>query len=929
MAPKDLTTPPARAELMIAGLLQQAENRPSGEQGVIDLRSLRHVPVGDKFGNPGFSAAIFYNDYRRNAEIVGRTGLVFDVEFLNKFTTIPPTPSEFADRLRARGLGGVLWTTYHHTPEKPRYRVAMNMAGCVLPDGKDFDRDVDIEMMQAIAHDLELDVVVDVTKFAAESFFFLPSAPPEGIDDAELIVVEGACYNPAAALAEAQKLVEARREALAEAQKRRAGAKSDNQLATGLRHRIRPLREVLEVMGYTPTSDPDRWLSPYSKSGKPGCVILEGEDGVERVAIHHADDPLNLEKPVFGVRAHDVVDFVVLKHFGPDADMGKALGSLLSDLPAWAAAPAPVDMDALRRLVAAQEAPPAPAGASPPQDVLDDEEELDGLPEDIVTDLAFRALMKPGETPRAAVERLGRLAEAMEVDDVFSDDAGGPPPPDGVLPRFVERIALVAEDSGGIDPSLTALPILQAMSTTPKAGTIIEAPMGALTLRRPPNLFAATVAPPSSGKSFAIEDVAEPAHEAVAADLRRLWLQRRKQAQSEAKRMGLEGAKAADYVAENAPGPVVVQISGMTIEGVRDTLAAPGQADVTPDIMSDELASILVSLRAYSSDSTAQKDILQGIGAGGPKTFVRSGQKGKRAPEIITAPRWNFGLGGTIQIDVLRELEEKHGLLRDGFLHRFCITVGRMRRKPPRLMEGGPNGDELVARLGQVMVAVSRWRAAAYSLDGEAQALLDRVEVENQERAALLVKIGSPGKEGEIIAKGMPVIMKLTLIMHLFDWAEDWLDGADPVQRASLVAPPPPATVSVETLARAVRLHRDWLLPHLFVLTAHVGGGRDAVRRVAGWLLEQDAEGRNRFTRRDLTRSGPSVLRKSFDEIYPIVALLEVTGWLKPDAMLMTDARGRAKAWHLPRGVAERFKADLANYREALEWMDAMRRGPS
>ena len=67
---------------------------------------------------------------------------------------------------------------------------------------------------------------------------------------------------------------------------------------------------LLEPYGYVPKGS-GRWLSPHSSSGLAGIVLLEGDDGLERVYCHHAADPLS------GEHSHDAFSaWCILRHEG-------------------------------------------------------------------------------------------------------------------------------------------------------------------------------------------------------------------------------------------------------------------------------------------------------------------------------------------------------------------------------------------------------------------------------------------------------------------------------------------------------------------------------------------------------------------------------------------------------------------------------------
>ena len=64
---------------------------------------------------------------------------------------------------------------------------------------------------------------------------------------------------------------------------------SDNDVIGTFNKRM-PLADILKNYGYKRITK-TRMLSPHSKNKLAGCILLSGE-GVDKVYIHHASDPL-------------------------------------------------------------------------------------------------------------------------------------------------------------------------------------------------------------------------------------------------------------------------------------------------------------------------------------------------------------------------------------------------------------------------------------------------------------------------------------------------------------------------------------------------------------------------------------------------------------------------------------------------------------
>lgn len=104
--------------------------------------------------------------------------------------------------------------------------------------------------------------------------------------------------------------------------------------------------------------------------------------------------------------------------------------------------------------------------------------------------------------------------------------------------------------------------------------------------------------------------------------------------------------------------------------------------------------------------------------------------------------------------------------------------------------------------------------------------------------------------------------------------------------------------LSADTMWRAIRLHDEYLIPAILHLYEVVFGDDETgakAREVANWIL---ASGKESFTLRDLTRSGPRWLRKgvSDQEKYAILRWLEDAGWIASDPR---DTRRPPRDWQV------------------------------
>ena len=183
---------------------------------------------------------------------------------------------------------------------------------------------------EVVADRLQLRGVLDRSKIVASSLFYLPSSPPEWLDQHRTIIIpglpidakwvaEGAGALLAARKAEADRIAsKAQSEAAARrAAKMAAGFNPDDSLIEKLRSRF-DLDAVLRAHGYDKAGT--KYRHPNSVSGSYGADI-QTLGGIERVFSHNGTDPLhasNLPSWCDGVTAIDVFDVVAILKFGGD-----------------------------------------------------------------------------------------------------------------------------------------------------------------------------------------------------------------------------------------------------------------------------------------------------------------------------------------------------------------------------------------------------------------------------------------------------------------------------------------------------------------------------------------------------------------------------------------------------------------------------------
>ncbi len=208
---------------------------------------------------------------RQRKYVQARNLIALDIETSKKTGEAPPAPIEAVQRLQARGLAGVVYTSHSHTPADTRYRVVMPLSA-EIP----FDH-AELPVAEIMAEHLGLAGVLDTSKIQGESAFYLPSCAVGALDQHQCIVVPGASIDAdwlaatagtllAARLAEADCIATAAHaEAAARLQARiAAGFDPDDSLIEKLRSRF-DLDSVLRSHGYDKAGS--KYRHPNSESG--------------------------------------------------------------------------------------------------------------------------------------------------------------------------------------------------------------------------------------------------------------------------------------------------------------------------------------------------------------------------------------------------------------------------------------------------------------------------------------------------------------------------------------------------------------------------------------------------------------------------------------------------------------------------------------
>ena len=266
-------------------------------------KRLARCDVGDKDG-PGWMPVEIEPGQRKTERVKSVRLLVFDVEaraemIEDEKRIVGPEPLALDAMVAELGLSGwrcILHTSYSHTPEHPRYRLAFPLsrpmqAAEVKPLGLH------------VAASLGIGDSIDTACLEAARLYYLPRCPPERVALFRHTETKGAALPVDELLAEAARIDEATKSA---AKPRETGKQSASVI--GAFNNAHDVGAILEQFGYQRRRG-NRWLWPGSTSGAAGVHLLP-DSNPQRVYSFHGD-PLN------DGHSHDAFDlFRFLKHGG-------------------------------------------------------------------------------------------------------------------------------------------------------------------------------------------------------------------------------------------------------------------------------------------------------------------------------------------------------------------------------------------------------------------------------------------------------------------------------------------------------------------------------------------------------------------------------------------------------------------------------------
>ena len=133
--------------------------------------NLSRVNVGQKDG-PGWVAAEIPDGPRKSERVLSVSLLVFDID--NKDHTI--IDIDLQERILSNGYRAAIHSTYNHTPDKPRFRLILDISEPICPENHK-------ALLLNVAQDMGISDFVDKACVDSARYFYLPRCPKERVKD--------------------------------------------------------------------------------------------------------------------------------------------------------------------------------------------------------------------------------------------------------------------------------------------------------------------------------------------------------------------------------------------------------------------------------------------------------------------------------------------------------------------------------------------------------------------------------------------------------------------------------------------------------------------------------------------------------------------------------------------------------------------------
>lgn len=283
-------------------------------------RLATHTP-GPKDGT-AISVATFAGT-RSSDNLAMRTAIALDVETSKTTGEIAPDPQVVGERLASRGLAGVVWTTFSHTPGQPRYRVVVPLDRPIVLDEINFM--FDHWFAPALSRALGIEGVCDRTKYGAASIFYLPRFAPGTEAHVFARVVEGRLLAQEAAIQTARRLHDA------DMNQQRAELVGAFQMDPKVVDLIRKfndahaIEDLLDRYGYRRRGK--RWKSPHQSTNSVGATEVRRDQGERWLSFSESDAAAGVgQKPRKASQVMAFGDaFSLMRHYEARNDFRKAL----------------------------------------------------------------------------------------------------------------------------------------------------------------------------------------------------------------------------------------------------------------------------------------------------------------------------------------------------------------------------------------------------------------------------------------------------------------------------------------------------------------------------------------------------------------------------------------------------------------------------
>ncbi|MEL5848240.1 MAG: hypothetical protein U7M05_02610 [Candidatus Igneacidithiobacillus chanchocoensis] len=261
--------------------------------------------------------AVFDTPSRKDEAVTACTALAFDIEQGHEpGSPLPLDPESLHNRLRDMRVAHVIWTTFSHVPEAPRYRL-------VVPVSEPFAPAYLPDLLGLVADRLGIAEIIDRKCTNPARLMFAPAVHPDRTEDYLAfsylhvsaldvgdLVAEVLDLREQRQQEQQDRLQELRERQAARLARRASGEQRQDVLRLIQQFNVGTTIEAeLEQAGYQRRGK--RWVAPTSHSGIPGVSILTKTAAGKAWSFHEGD-------PLADGRPHDAWDVRVAYQFNGD-----------------------------------------------------------------------------------------------------------------------------------------------------------------------------------------------------------------------------------------------------------------------------------------------------------------------------------------------------------------------------------------------------------------------------------------------------------------------------------------------------------------------------------------------------------------------------------------------------------------------------------